>query len=203
MRDTRLAADLGKDAVALIAVENIHSGFKDPWVAVEAQSHVLASAPRLLPQDKADVLRGEEVEVAVEIVVERHGTGGPSRVSETDHGRRINITALFAPVELIWPPRRQVEVWVAVLIIVGRSHPHAIGSAGRIGCAVHPRKSAPVVAKELIKGCAPPPLHVPAVDQVQVPISVIVVVEKGTASAIGLGQLLLRRGPVVVDEANA
>ena len=29
-RDTRLAADLGKDAVALIAVENIHSGLKDP-----------------------------------------------------------------------------------------------------------------------------------------------------------------------------
>ena len=185
--NTRLRANCGKDAVALVAVENVLGRRELPRVAVEAQPQVLATAPRLFAQGKAHVLRGKEVEIAVEIVVKCNGAGGPSRVSESGCGRRIHIAGPGASVELIRPISRQVKVWAAIAIVVGRSNPHAIVSAGRASRAVHPSKGAPIVAKELVRGRAPPPLQVPAVDQVQIPIAIPVVIEKGTARAIGLG----------------
>ena len=203
MLNTRLGANCGKDAVALVAVEDVLGRRELPRIAVEAQPQVLATAPRLFAQGKAHVLRDEEVEIAIEIIVECNGTGGPPRVAEPGCGRRIHIASLGAPVELIRPISRQVEVWAAVAIVVGRSHPHAIVSAGRTSRAVHPSKGAPIVAKELVRGRAPPPLQIPAVDQVQIPIAIAVVIEKGTARAVGLGQVLVGRGPIVVDEVNA
>src|SRR6266540_4056116 len=76
-RDARFFADIRKRAVAVIVVEMAGSRFEDAWNAIEFLAQTIVAASRFLVV--VNEAGNEQIELAVFIIVEPDGAGGPSR----------------------------------------------------------------------------------------------------------------------------
>ena len=102
------------------------------------------------------------------------------------------------------PKRRDVDVVVAVVVIVtdSRAHAEERNPESRLRGHITEGPVAVVVVELQRRGLARRgPIF--AVDQQNVGVAVVVVVDESAAGAHGLGQPLLAGGTIVVDEVDA
>ena len=143
---------VGKGAVAVVAIQHVrHGSIVIPGTAVIAIAEMgEALSPRL--QRPVDVVRHEQIEVAVRVVVDEGRTRSPARVP---HPRGPGDIA-EAPLAIVLQQCvrfhvRRVEVRVAVAVAVACSHPHPVAAVA----GATPRRDVleaaiPLVAVKLI-----------------------------------------------------
>ena len=171
------------------------------------------------PGPIVDVGRDEEVEPAVAVVVHEEGARGPARVAAARGGGDVFERAVRAVApELVGPVVGQVEVRPPVVVVVPHGHALAVArgpDAAGLGHIGEAQAGSPVGAgREVVAEEPAPRGPVPgrggrAVDgarrlhQVDVLVTVVVVIQEGHPGARDLREQMVPLAPVAVHEAQA
>ncbi len=212
LRDSRLGRDVRERAVAVVAVERVRERLVVFRIAVGAQ--LAGQAYRVLVHFPLAVVRDEQIEQAVVVVVQPGRGGGPHLLAA--QGRALHPgfvgdvgegAVAIVVQQLVAGDVRHEEIGPAVVVVIahGDAHPVALachpGSVGDVG-----EGQVPVVVEEpvlvlvafLLEG-----RDGRAVDEEDVGIAVVVVIEHGHARHHGLGLVLVRRGRALDGELHS
>ena len=205
--DSRFPADVGEAAVAVIAKEVTGRGIEECRQAVVGP---LSQAVEATPAEGpvvADEAADEQVQAPVSVVIEPDPAGGPAGSQDAGrlgHVREASIPVV--PIEIVGPVVGDVEVLPAVAIVVGDHDAHAespprnarfIGDVGEGPIPAVAIEGVPERSGWSIK------IRAPAVDQVQVHPSVVVVVEERAAGTHRLRQVPASGHGILMDPTDA
>src|SRR5882672_367842 len=167
----------------------------------QARHTVITSAQRLVGAENIQRLfvknktRDKEIQLAVVVIIEPDGTGGPAGRPNTGFIRDIGEGAVAVVViKNIAPVTGYVEIDPAIAIVITGGDTHAEGSAGHSGFVGHIREGAIVVVviksilERLTGGVE---IRRSAVDQIYIHPAIVVIVEKSTTCSYRLGQIAI------------
>ena len=162
-------------------------------------------APDVVLLVPLDVVRDEEVELAVAVVVEPGGAGREGGVAQAGlRGHVAELAGAFVVKEVVAAESGDVDVVAAVVIVIADRHAEAVDFDVEAAAARHVgERAVAVVAVERGGGVAAVRDEVLAVDEEDVEPAVAVDVEEGAARAHGLGEPLLARASGVVGELDS
>ena len=153
-----------------------------------------------------DVVRDEQVELAVVVIVKPQRAAGESRIGHAGFRGDIGKLAVAQIAEkMIRSDRGDVDVHVAIVVVVADGAALAIDFKREPGLPGDIRESPILIVvierRDRISRFVAGPVH--RVDQQNVLPAVVVVVEKAGAAAHGFRQVLFSKRAVVVFEADA
>jgi hypothetical protein len=201
LRDPRRVGDVLERPVSLVAVEDVLAAGEPGRSAGHGHALVAAEAGvgcRRRLQVHVDVVRHEEVQPAVAVVVEEGAAGPPSRprvAQSRADGDVLERPVSAVVVEVVLSPVAHEQVHVPVVVVVARARalsPAALGEA-RLLRDVLERPIA-LVAVEVVRGLLArrEPFERRPVNEKDVEPPVSVVVEEGDAAPRRLEQVLVR-----------
>ena len=205
--DPRAPADVGEGAVTVVAVEDARLSLelRDPAHRVIVD-HVARKA-LLVVGVELQVVRDEEVEPAVTVVVEERGAASPLAV--VDSGPRGHVGERAVTVVVVEDARavgRDVEIAVAVVVVVAHRQAHATTHPADAGLLRHVGEgSVAVIPVEGVgDGTAALALRRGRVgDEVDVEPAVAVVVDEPSAAPHGLDHVPAAKGELPDPPAQA
>ncbi|MFO0890856.1 MAG: hypothetical protein U0790_17135 [Isosphaeraceae bacterium] len=126
-RHARALGDVGEGTVAVVPVKDVGQACELARHPVERAPGLQISAERGLLRVESEVVRHEEVEVAVAVVVEEGGAEAPEGTAHPGLPGGVGETARVVPPEGILAISGDVEVRVAVAVVIGDGHSLAVG----------------------------------------------------------------------------
>ncbi len=173
------------------------------------------AAERVVVEVPDQITADEEVQIAVAIVVEEAGAGGPAAAGDAGLFSDVGEGAVAVVAEQrVAAEIGDVEVWIAVVVIVAGGHAHAVVAVLHAGLFGDISEGAvAVVAVEAV----PEPgiglvgrgagghgiLQAGPIDEIDVEPAVAVEVEQRDAADHGFDQVLLRGRVAIAKESDA
>ena len=214
-READLLRDVGKGAVAVVAQQRVWQRLKDARVAVDAVAGLAPPAPDvgLACEGPIEVVRDEEVEPAVVVVVEKR-RARLQRVTRHGHargGRNVLEPAVaLVVIEHVVAVVGHEHVRVAVIVVVADRDALGVAAdalAAQAGLRRDVDEPAGAgVVKEAVEGrriAAQVIGRGRPVQEQQVDLAVAIIVERRHRSAQRLERVLHLRGEVLLGEAHA
>ena len=128
---TGFFGDVGKSPVAVVAIQSVGEGIKLRRVAVDAKLAPLGPAERVFVEPPDAIIRHEQIEQAVVVVIKPGGTNGPNLAAlgadaaDSCRKRHVSERAVTLVVkELVVVDADDVEILPAVVVVVPRGHAH-------------------------------------------------------------------------------
>src|SRR6266704_1847201 len=200
LEDSRLRADVGKGAVAVVVEENVGVAGSTTRAAHDGDAFPLALGGLGLGGSffrvELDVIADEKIEAAVAVVIEPGTAGAPADLFVVDAGFAGDIgkgaVAVVVKEDVVSPEAAE-EVVPAVVVVVADANaglPAGAGEAGFFG-DVGEGAVAIVFVKMGGWGFAGGPVGIEAssIGEIDVQPAVMVVVEKGKAAALGFNNV--------------
>ena len=207
LRNTRLLADIGKRAVAIIAEEPARHGIVNAGNAVETLARQSIAAELEFGFAVVDKVADEQIQPSVIVVIKPHRAGGPARCCDTGFCRHVGEGAVaVVVVKNAMRILRDVEVGEPVAVIVADGDAHAVRVSGHARFLRHVGESAvAVVVIERVPEWLSRLIEIAAsaVHQINVHPAVVVVVEECAAGSDCLGQMSHWGATVHVNPRNA
>src|SRR5580658_5935983 len=123
-------ADVFEGAIAAIAIEDASGGGESAWRAVGLPFVAADFAVLRVPEH---VTRDEKIEMAVVIVIEEAGRAAPASGRYARFGRYIRESPVaIIVIERIFSVVGDVEVGIAVIVVIADGHSHAVISVACI-----------------------------------------------------------------------
>src|SRR5580658_7544758 len=117
-------ADVFEGAIAAIAIEDASGGGESAWRAVGLPFVAADFAVLRVPEH---VTRDEKIEMAVVIVIEEAGRAAPASGRHAGLDGYIGESPIaIIVVERIFPVVGDVEVGIAVIVVIADGHAHAV-----------------------------------------------------------------------------
>src|SRR5882672_3121960 len=179
----------------------------------QARHTVITPAQRLVGAENIQRLfvknktRDKEIQLAVVVIIEPDGTGGPAGRPNTGFIRDIGEGAVAVVViKNIAPVTGYVEIDPAIAIVITGGDTHAKRAAGHSGFVGHVCKRPIMIV--VIKGIpqrlnGSVEVRKPAIDQIDIHPAIVVIIEKGTARPNCLRQIAIVRVRVVMNPGDA
>ena len=134
-------------ASTIVAVEQIANWFVGLWPAIGSNAPLFAENVSI--EIKVDVVGGEEVEIPVEIVVEKGRTRAPTAVANACLLGRIYKISTLISIECVGAKVGNVEVGIAIVVVVRCGYAHAVSHIS--STHISPRECAvPSISVELV-----------------------------------------------------
>jgi len=193
--DGRALAHFGEGAVAIVVVEEAGGGLEDSRHAVIVVADLVAAAFELFDAGVVDEAADEEVELAIIVVIEPDGAGGPAWSGEPGFFGDVSERAVLVVfVQDAFAVGGDEQVRPAVVVVIPDGDAHAEVGAGDADFFGDVGEAA--VAIIFVEGVADglgggrrPKIAGAAVDEEDVHPAVVVEVEKCDAGAEGFGEI--------------
>src|SRR6185369_13396460 len=210
IRNAGFAADIGERSVAIIVEQPAPRRLVCGGHAIKPVSRARVSTKLILRFVEINEAANKQIQLAVVVVVEPDGARCPAWCRDTCFLRNVGKSpVLIVAVKNASSVLSDVEIGPAVAVVVADGHAHAVSAAansrffGNVGesaitIVVVERIAQRRIGRQEIAG--------PAVHQVDVHPTVIVVIEKSAAGAGCFGKVIFRRASVYVapgDPAHA
>src|SRR6266498_792517 len=143
-----------------------------------------------------DEARDKEIELAVVVIVEPNGAGGPAWRGHTGllaHIRKRPISTVM--IEDVSSVAGNVKILPAVAIVITRGHAHTEASpchAGFLGDVGECSIVIIMIKRVLERFCRSKKIGRSAIDEVDIHPTIVVIIEEGASATDGFRQMTLR-----------
>ena len=135
--DAGLGADIGEDALAVVAIQHAGESGVVERMAIHANAALRIAAERVLARRRIEVVGDEEIEIAVAIDVKECAARAPPVEADPRRARDVGERAIpGVAIQRVWSVVGDVEIGAAVAIDVAGAGAHpvfAMDDAGRGG----------------------------------------------------------------------
>jgi hypothetical protein len=132
--DARLATDVRKRPVAIVAVHDVGKRLEDERVAIEARVQPCVPAVGVVSGVGRHVVRDEQVEIAILVEIGEGAAGAPRRRADASRARDVGEgAATGVAIERVGADARDIQVHPAVIVVVAGARAHAVAEMTNTG----------------------------------------------------------------------
>jgi hypothetical protein len=132
--DTRLAADVCKRPLAVVAVHHVRKRREDERVTVGSRVQSCVAAVGVVCGVGGDVVRDEQVEIAVLVEIREGAPRAPQRRADTSGARDVGEgPATSVAVERVGPDAGDIQIHPTVVVVVAGAGTHAVAAMTNAG----------------------------------------------------------------------